>query len=67
MGGIDLSIVSLIGPAGGMIGGLIGFGIVIIVILFIIALSCINIVPQAHAYVVERLGTYRQPGRLDFI
>ncbi len=66
MGGIDLSIVSLIGPAGGMIGGLIGFGIVIIVILFIIALSCINIVPQAHAYVVERLGTYRATWSVGF-
>ena len=33
---------------------------VIILILFIwIVLSCIKIVPQAHAYVVERLGAYQ--------
>ena len=39
--------------------GMIGFTIFIVVILIIIAVSCIKIVPQAYAYVVERLGTYR--------
>ncbi len=37
--------------------------IVLVVILFLavlILLSCIKIVPQAHAYVVERLGAYQQ-------
>ena len=37
--------------------GLIILGI-IVVILLIIIISNIHIVPQAHAYVVERLGTY---------
>ncbi len=38
----------------------IGFGflIFIVFILFILVVNCINIVPQAHAYVIERLGTY---------
>lgn len=39
-------------------------GIIVLVILVILALliamSCIKIVPQAHAYVVERLGAYQQ-------
>ena len=30
--------------------------IVILVIVAIVVLSCINVVPQAKAYVVERLG-----------
>lgn len=34
--------------------------IVIIVIGLIIVSSCINIVPQAHAYVIERLGGYKE-------
>ena len=38
-------------------------GFIVIVTLFVIALiilvSCVNIVPQAHAYVVERLGAYQ--------
>ena len=32
--------------------------IALIVIILIIAASCFRIVPQAHAYVIERLGTY---------
>jgi regulator of protease activity HflC (stomatin/prohibitin superfamily) len=32
--------------------------LVLIVILLIVAASCFRIVPQAHAYVIERLGTY---------
>lgn len=39
---------------GGLIGGFVGLGILVLVILVIIAASCIKIVPQAHAYVVER-------------
>lgn len=39
-------------------------GIIALVVLLILALlilmSCIKIVPQAHAYVVERLGAYQQ-------
>jgi len=33
--------------------------IVFIVLLLILLASCIKIVPQAHAYVVERLGGYQ--------
>ena len=39
------------------------FGIVVfvifIVIVLMIAASCIRIVPQAHALIVERLGMYK--------
>ena len=38
-------------------GGIITIGI-LVVILIIFAISCIQIVPQAHAYVIERLGAY---------
>mgnify|MGYP007037133917 CR=1 FL=1 len=31
----------------------------LIIILLMIVVSCIKIVPQAKAYVVERLGAYR--------
>ena len=34
------------------------FLLFLIVILVLIAVSCIKIVPQAHAYVIERLGAY---------
>ncbi len=40
-------------------GGIIALVIVLILIVLIL-LSCIKIVPQAHAYVVERLGAYQQ-------
>ncbi len=33
--------------------------IVIVVIVLLLLISCIRIVPQAHAYVVERLGAYQ--------
>lgn len=35
------------------------FCLFILFVLLIIAASCIKIVPQAHAYVIERLGTYK--------
>ena len=38
--------------------GLILFGIVLIIALLIIS-SCIKVVPQAHAYILERLGGYQ--------
>ncbi|MDO4296622.1 MAG: SPFH domain-containing protein [bacterium] len=43
----------------GMVDGL-GFFVVIILVVIVLALlsSCIRIVPQAHAVVVERLGAY---------
>lgn len=40
-------------------GGIIAL-VVVLVLLVMILLSCIKIVPQAHAYVVERLGAYQQ-------
>ena len=32
--------------------------IIIIIVLLCVLASCIKIVPQAHAYIVERLGGY---------
>ena len=40
-------------------GGLIAF-VVVLILLVLILLSCIKIVPQANAFVVERLGAYQQ-------
>ncbi len=40
------------------VNGALVIGIVLIVIVLIILASCINIVPQAHAYIIERLGGY---------
>lgn len=40
-------------------GGIIALMVVLILIV-VILMSCIKIVPQAHAYVVERLGAYQQ-------
>lgn len=37
--------------------GLIILGIIVLIVLLIIVCN-IKIVPQAHAYVIERLGTY---------
>ena len=34
--------------------------IVLVVLVLLILISCIRIVPQAHAYVVERLGAYKE-------
>ncbi len=36
----------------------VAIGIILVVIVLIILASCINIVPQAHAYIVERFGGY---------
>ena len=38
-------------------GGMIAF-LVIVVIVLLILMSCVRIVPQAHAFVIERLGAY---------
>ena len=37
--------------------------VIIIVILLCVLASCIKIVPQAHAFIVERLGGYQRLGR----
>ena len=45
-------------------GGLI-FLILILVLVVVIVTSCIKVVPQARAYVIERLGLYQgtwEPG-----
>ena len=42
-----------------IMGGLIA-SVVVLLLLVMILLSCIKIVPQANAYVVERLGAYQQ-------
>ena len=34
------------------------FAVIIVIVLWILA-SCIKIVPQAHSFVLERLGAYR--------
>ena len=38
--------------------GFFVFMIFILFVFFVVITSCIRIVPQAHAYVIERLGTY---------
>jgi len=40
-------------------GGLIAL-VIVLILAVVILMSCIKIVPQAHAYVVERLGAYQQ-------
>ena len=40
-------------------GGLIAL-VVVLILAVMILLSCIKIVPQANAFVVERLGAYQQ-------
>ncbi len=42
------------------------FGIVLIIILLLILASCLKIVPQAHAYVIERLGAYQATWSVGF-
>lgn len=61
MGGIGMSVAGT-----GLIGGMIGLIIFVVIVLIIILASCIKIVPQAHAYVVERLGTYRGTWSVGF-
>lgn len=40
--------------------------IVLIAIVLLIVVSCIKIVPQAHAYVIERLGAYQGTWSVGF-
>lgn len=40
-------------------GGIIAL-VVLLILIVMVLFSCIKIVPQAHAYVVERLGAYQQ-------
>lgn len=41
--------------------------IILLVIVLIIAASCIKIVPQSQAYILERLVSIRQHGEVVFI
>ena len=45
-----------------------GLGIFIVIVILILAVfaSCVRIVPQAHAYVVERLGAYQGTWSVGF-
>ena len=40
-------------------GGLIFLVVIIVIVLWVLA-SCVRIVPQAYAMVVERLGAYKE-------
>ena len=42
-------------------GGLIFLVVIIVIVLWVLA-SCVRIVPQAYAMVVERLGAYKETG-----
>ena len=41
--------------------------ILVLILLLLVVLSCIKVVPQAKAFVVERLGAYQGPGLRDCI
>ena len=43
-----------------MKGASLVIGIVIIVVVLLLITSCVKIVPQAHAYILERLGGYQK-------
>lgn len=45
---------------------MVWFFIVLLIILIVIVVSCISIVPQAHAYVIERLGAYQGTWSVGF-
>ena len=39
-------------------GGLLVAFLILVILILAVVVSCIKIVPQAHAYIVERLGGY---------
>ena len=39
-------------------GGLLVAFLILVILVLAVVVSCIKIVPQAHAYIVERLGGY---------
>jgi regulator of protease activity HflC (stomatin/prohibitin superfamily) len=41
-------------------------GIIVLVFVLLVVASCFKIVPQAHAYVIERLGTYQATWSVGF-
>ena len=40
--------------------------VVVVLIVLIIVMSCFKIVPQANAYVIERLGAYKATWSVGF-
>mgnify|MGYP007126861965 FL=1 len=46
--------------------GLMVLGVLLVLVILILAAN-IRIVPQAHAYILERLGGYKGRGVLEFI
>ena len=48
------------------LGALLCVLVVVLIVLVIVALSCFKIVPQANAYVVERLGAYQGTWSVGF-
>jgi regulator of protease activity HflC (stomatin/prohibitin superfamily) len=43
------------------------FFIILIVLAIVLVSTCVKIVPQAHSFVIERLGVYKEHGQWDFI
>ena len=41
-------------------------GIFLVILVVVVICSSIRVVPQAHAYVIERLGTYNMVSRSAF-
>ena len=51
-----------------MVAGIFSMlGILILLIVIGVVVSCVRIVRQAQALVIERLGAYQQPGEQDFM
>ena len=61
-----IGIATYVSRGTGMMGGIVGLGCLAILILVLVAIACIKIVPQANAYVVERLGTYQATWSVGF-
>ncbi|MBQ8166624.1 MAG: peptidase, partial [Lachnospiraceae bacterium] len=49
----------------GLTGGQV-FGLFLVFLVIVVVASMIKIVPQAHAYVIERLGTYQATWGVGF-
>ena len=42
------------------------FGLILLVIIICVVISCVKVVRQAQALVIERLGAYQEHGEPDF-
>jgi len=47
-------------------GGLVTLIIIILVVLLLVVISNVKVVPQAHAYIIERLGAYQDTWSVGF-